>query len=66
MPTNPEIPDYLVAEGQRVGSHKSKRAAVTAALEVDMWHHEQLRIVELAGRIDYEEGASDCYERARA
>mgnify|MGYP001577380661 CR=1 FL=1 len=53
MPTNLAIDDKLIAEALRIGKHKTKKAAVTAALREYVQQRKQLRIVELFGTVDY-------------
>lgn len=54
MATNLAIDDALIKEAVRVGEHKSKKAAVTAALEAYIRHHRQQQILELFGSVDYD------------
>ena len=53
MPTNLALDDALIDRVKQVGGHKTKKEAVTAALEEYLQRREQLRILELAGAIDY-------------
>ena len=53
MATNLAIDDKLINEVKRVGGHKTKKAAVTAALEEYLRRREQLRILELSGKMEY-------------
>ena len=53
MATNLALDDRLINDAKRIGGHKTKKEAVTAALEEYLRRREQLRILELAGRIDY-------------
>lgn len=54
MPTNLAIDDRLVEEARQVGNHRTKKEAVTAALEEYVRRHRQQAIVELFGTIDYD------------
>jgi Arc/MetJ family transcription regulator len=54
MPTNLALDDRLIDEARRVGQHRTKKAAVTAALEEYIRRHRQLEILELFGTIDYD------------
>ena len=54
MPTNLALDDRLIDRARRVGKHKTKKEAVTAALEEYVGRREQMRILELAGSIDYD------------
>lgn len=53
MATNLHIDDKLLAKAQKVGGHKTKRETVNCALEEYARHHEQRKITELFGTIDY-------------
>lgn len=52
-PTRLTLDDRLVNEAMRIGGHRTKKAAVPAALEEYVRRHEQLRILGLAGKISY-------------
>lgn len=54
MPTNLDIDDNLIKEAQTIGGHKSKRAAVTTALEEYVQRHKQAEIIKLFGTIDFD------------
>jgi Arc/MetJ family transcription regulator len=54
MPTNLAIDDKLIEDARRVGKHKTKKAAVTAALQEYVQRRRQLEITELFGTIDYD------------
>jgi Arc/MetJ family transcription regulator len=49
MPTNLALDDRLIEEARRAGSHKSKKEAVTAALEEYVRKRQQRRILEAFG-----------------
>lgn len=51
MPTNLAIDDKLIDKAKKIGGHKSKKDAVTEALEEYILRHEQLKIIELFGKI---------------
>jgi Arc/MetJ family transcription regulator len=51
---NLALDDALINRVKQVGGHKTKKEAVTAALEEYLQRREQLRILELAGAIDYD------------
>jgi Arc/MetJ family transcription regulator len=55
MATNLALDDRLIDEARRVGGHKTKREAVTAALREYVKRRKQVKIIELAGTIDYDE-----------
>jgi Arc/MetJ family transcription regulator len=54
MATNLAIDDALIDEARRIGRHKTKKEAVTAALKEYVDHHKQLEILKLSGTIDYD------------
>ncbi|HEU5452321.1 MAG TPA: type II toxin-antitoxin system VapB family antitoxin [Terriglobales bacterium] len=54
MATNLAIEPRLIEEAQAIGGHKSKKEAVTAALEEYIRKRKQMRIIELFGTIDYD------------
>ncbi|MBI1939894.1 MAG: type II toxin-antitoxin system VapB family antitoxin [Acidobacteria bacterium] len=54
MPTNLAIDDRLIEEARRTGGHKTKREAVTVALQEYIKHRKRLRLLQLAGTIDYD------------
>ena len=54
MATKSGIDSKLIEEARRCGSHKTKKAAVTAALEAYIRHHKQMRIVEAFGTVDFD------------
>jgi hypothetical protein len=46
--------DKLIDEALRIGGHKTKKAAVTEALEEYIQRRKQLRILDLLGKVDYD------------
>lgn len=54
MPTNLGIDDRLIEEAVKVGRHKTKKDAVTAALKEYIRYRKQLRILDLFGKVDYD------------
>ena len=54
MPTNLAISDELINQAKRIGQHKTKKEAVTAALEEYVRYRKQLKILELQGQIDFD------------
>jgi Bacterial antitoxin of type II TA system, VapB len=54
MATNLALDDDLIEEARKVGGHKSKKSAVTAALEEYVEHHKQMEIIKLFGTIDFD------------
>ena len=55
MPTNLAIDDKLIENARRIGKHKTKKAVVTEALTEYIQRREQLRIIGLFGKIEYEQ-----------
>ncbi len=54
MATNLAIDDNLIETARKVGKHKTKKAAVTEALNEYIQRHRQSEIVKLFGKIDYD------------
>lgn len=54
MPTNLAIDDRLIEEARIIGGHKSKKEAVSVALEEYIQRRKQLQILDLFGTIDYD------------
>ena len=54
MATNLALDDALIEEARTIGKHKTKREAVTAALQEYVQRRKQMGIFELAGTIDYD------------
>jgi Arc/MetJ family transcription regulator len=65
MATNLALDDALIEEARKIGGHRTKRDAVTAALRDYVQRHQQLRILELFGRVEYEPGYDHKKERGR-
>jgi hypothetical protein len=54
MPTNLALDDNLIEEARRIGEHKTKKEAVTAALDEYIRRRKQLQILDLFGTIDFD------------
>ncbi len=54
MPTNLALDDRLIEKARRTGRHRTKKQAVTAALEEYIKRREQLRILSLFDTVDYD------------
>ena len=54
MPTNLALDDSLIEEARRIGDHKTKKEAVTAALDEYIRRRRQSEIFDLAGKIEYD------------
>ena len=55
MPTNLAIDDRLIDEARRIGNHKTKKEAVTAALVEYIKARKRLRILDWIGKVEYYE-----------
>ena len=56
MATNLALDDALIEEARVLGAHKTKREAVTRALEEYVRFRKQVRIKKLFGTIEYDAG----------
>ena len=65
MATNLALDDRLIEEARRTGRHKTKKEAVTAALDEYVRRRKQLRLLELFGTIDYDPTYNYKAERRR-
>lgn len=65
MPTNLALDDKLIEEARRTGGHKTKKEAVTAALEEYVRRRKQLRILNWFGKVDYDPSYDYKAERKR-
>ena len=63
MATNLDIAPELLERAVKVGQHRSKRAAVEAALVEYVNRRKQLEIIKLFGQIDYDNEYD--YKKAR-
>jgi Arc/MetJ family transcription regulator len=54
MPTNLALDDELIDEARKLGGHKSKKEAVTAALKEYIQRHKQAEIIHLFGKIEFD------------
>ena len=54
MATNLAIDDKLINEARRIGKHKTKREAVTAALDEYIRWRKQLRILDYFGKVEFD------------
>jgi Arc/MetJ family transcription regulator len=54
MPTNLPLDAKLIEEAVRVGKHKTKKEAVTAALAEYIKRRKQLRILDAFGTFDFD------------
>ena len=63
MATNLALDDKLIQEAQAAGRHKTKKEAVTVALQEYVARRKQLGVLKLAGRIEFD--PSYRYKQAR-
>lgn len=63
MATNLALDDKLITKALKIGRHKTKKEAVTAALKEYIAHKKQLEIVGLFGTIDFDRKYD--YKKAR-
>jgi len=54
IPTNLALDDKLIEEARSVGGHKTKKEAVTVALQEYIARRKQLGLLELFGTIEYD------------
>jgi Arc/MetJ family transcription regulator len=54
MATNLKLDDHLIDDARRLGGHRTKRQAVTAALEAYVKSKRRLGILELFGKVDFD------------
>ena len=54
MATNLAIDDKLIEEARKTGGHKTKKEAVTTALEEYVRRRRQRRILEAVGTFDFD------------
>jgi Arc/MetJ family transcription regulator len=66
MATNLALDDNLIEEVVKLGGFKSKRAAVTQALQEYIQRHKQAEILQLFGTIDYEADYDHRHGRSRS
>jgi Arc/MetJ family transcription regulator len=55
MPTNLALDDSLIEEAVQVGNHRTKKEAVTAALQEYVLARKRLEILGWVGKVDYYE-----------
>jgi Arc/MetJ family transcription regulator len=54
MATNLKLDDQMIAEAVKAGGHKTKQEAVNAAIAEYVQRRNRLRILELAGQVDFD------------
>jgi Arc/MetJ family transcription regulator len=64
MATNLALDDKLIVRAQKAGGHRTKKEAVTAALEEYIAHKRQQEITQSFGTFDFDQKYD--YKRARS
>ncbi len=54
MPSSVKLNDKMVEQAVKLGRFKNKQQALNAALKEFVERHNRLRILELAGKIDFD------------
>jgi Arc/MetJ family transcription regulator len=54
MATNLALDDKLIEQAQKLGKHRTKKEAVTAALRDYVKRVQRMKILELEGKIDWD------------
>lgn len=54
MATNLALDDRLIMEAVRLGKHKTKREAVTAALDAYVKARKRVGLVEMFGKVEFD------------
>jgi Arc/MetJ family transcription regulator len=54
MATNLALDDRLIEEARKIGGHRTKKEAVTKALEEYVKRNKQLKIIEAFGTVDFD------------
>jgi len=65
MATNLAIDDRLIEEARKTGGHRTKKEAVTTALQEYIQRHRQRRILKAFGTFDFDPGYDYKAERRR-
>ena len=65
METNPSIDPELIERALQVSDERTKKAAVTRALEEFIARRRQRRLVELMGKLDWDDSFEAKAERSR-
>ena len=66
MPTKLSLDDGLLEAARRIGGHRTKKAAVTAALYEYIQRRRQTKILTLFGQIDYDPEYDQKLQRTRS
>jgi hypothetical protein len=65
MATNLALDDQLIEEARRAGGHKTKKEAVTAALDEYVKLRKQRRVIQVFGTFDFDPAYSYKAERRK-
>ena len=65
MATNLALDDNLIEEARRIGGHKTKKEAVTAALDEYIRRKRQLEVIKHFGTVDFDPAYDYKAERKR-
>lgn len=65
MATNLAIDEALLSEAKRLGGHRTRKAAVNAALREYIQRHQQLTVVGLFGTIEFDQSHEYKKQRRR-
>lgn len=65
MPTNLALDDRLIEEARQAGKHKTKKEAVTAALDEYVRRRKQMRILDAFGTVTFDPAYDYKAERRR-
>jgi hypothetical protein len=65
MATNLQLDDQLIDEAVTLGKHRSKKEAVTQALNEYVCHLRQEKILDLFGKVDFDPDYDYKKQRAR-
>lgn len=65
MPTNLALDDRLIEEARRAGKHKTKKEAVTAALDEYIRRRKQLQLLKAFGTFDFDSAYNYKAERRK-
>ena len=64
MATNLAIDDWLIEEAKHIGKHRTKKGAVTEALQEYIQRRKQAQIFNIFNKIDYDQDYD--YKKQRA
>jgi Arc/MetJ family transcription regulator len=65
MPTNLALDDRLIEEARKSGGHRTKKEAVTKALQEYVRRQKQQRVLSSFGTVDFDPGYDYKAERKR-